>query len=49
MIIRAIRKSFGYLLVGGQKARIVALRNSAGVSVTSTKGMLEVLITHYMH
>ena len=40
--MRVIRKSFGHLLAGGQK-RIVALRNSAGVSVTSTKGKLEVL------
>ena len=31
------------------KKGIVALRNSAGVSVTSTKGKLEVLKTHYRH
>ena len=31
----------------GKKKRIVALRNSTGVSVTSTKGKLEVLKTHY--
>ena len=31
----------------GKKKGIVALRNSAGVSVTSTKGKLEVLKTHY--
>ena len=33
----------------GKKKGIVALRNSAGVSVTSTKGKLEVLKTHYRH
>ena len=32
-----------------KKKRIVALRNSAGVSVISTKGKLEVLKTHYKH
>ena len=31
----------------GKKKGIVALSNSAGVSVTSTKGKLEVLKTHY--
>ena len=33
----------------GKKKGIVALMNSAGVSVTSTKGKLEVLKTHYRH
>ena len=33
----------------GKKKGIVALRNSAGVSVTSTKGKLEVLTTYYRH
>ena len=33
----------------GKKKGIVALRNSAGVSVTSTKGNSEVLKTHYRH
>ena len=33
----------------GKKKGIVALRNSAGVSVTSTKGKLEVLKMHYRH
>ena len=31
----------------GKKKGIVASRNSAGVSVTSTKGKLEVLKTYY--
>ena len=30
-----------------KKKGIVALRNSAGISVTSTKGKLEVLQSHY--
>ncbi len=33
----------------GKKKGILALRNSTGVSVTSTKGKLEVLKTHYRH
>ena len=33
----------------GKKKGIVASRNSAGVPVTSTKGKLEVLKTHYRH
>ena len=50
--MRVIRKSFGPFVgrrTKGKKKGIVALRNSAGVSVTSTKGKLEELKTHYRH
>ena len=51
MTMRVIRKSFGPFVGRRTKGKkgIVALRNSAGVSVTSTKGKLEVLKTHYRH
>ena len=41
--LKVIGKSFGHLLVGKRRG-IAALKNSAGVSVTSTKGKLDVLI-----
>ena len=50
--VRAIRKSFGHFVGRRTKVKnmgIVAVRNSTGVSVTSTKGKLEVLKTHYRH
>ena len=33
--------------MNAKKKGIIALRNSAGISVTSTKGKLEVLQSHY--
>ena len=51
MTMRVIQEFWAFVgnRTKGKKKGIVALKNSAGVSVTTTKGKLEVLKTHYRH